>query len=86
MLKGNTFAPYQAQNGKFIEYLYHGSRSAGDIFDAEHSYNTTRTWFLRFFGTVLMFIGLSIISRIVVTLGKFFHLLQIPSLSLLVCI
>jgi len=70
MLKDTTFAPYQVPNGKYIEYLYHGSKSVKEIFDAEHSFNSQRTWFLRFFGIVLMFIGLSIMSQIVVILGK----------------
>ena len=70
MLRGNSFAPYKIQSGKYVEYMYHGVKTAGEIFNAEYSYNTTRTWFLRFFGFILMFIGLSIMSKIVVTLGK----------------
>ena len=69
MLRGNKLTSYQTRNKHNIEFLYRGSKSIEEIFDSEYSSNTTRTWLLRIFGFILMLMGLSIMSNIIVTLG-----------------
>lgn len=43
-----------------------------EVFQKEHESNTMKTWALRAAGWLAMFVGISLMTRIFYTLGKFF--------------
>lgn len=43
-----------------------------EVFQKEHESNTMKTWALRAAGWLSMFVGISLMTRIFYTLGKFF--------------
>jgi len=73
--RGDSFAPYITQAGPSIERLETGTKSAAEMFREATSENTTMTWALRVLGFVLMWIGLSVLLRPIVTMGAVVPLL-----------
>ncbi|MBQ9470825.1 MAG: TMEM43 family protein [Bacteroidales bacterium] len=67
---GDTFKPYKAKNGKRFQTLVMGRKGADEIFEAEHSANTTILWVLRVLGVVLVVAGLKGVFNILQTLLK----------------
>lgn len=61
--KGETFEPFLAKAGGTIEMLNSGAVSAESMFAAAHASNKMLTWVLRLVGTVVMFIGFSLLFR-----------------------
>jgi len=55
---------FQTEAGDVLEMLYHGIKTAKEIFDSEHSANSMLTWVLRGVGWLLMFISLQMIMSI----------------------
>ncbi|XP_076812856.1 transmembrane protein 43-like [Clavelina lepadiformis] len=68
MFRDGQFNSFPLRKGRAVEFLYRGSKSIQEIFDAEQALNTARTWLLRLVGFLLMFVGLNIMTRIIVTL------------------
>lgn len=60
---GTTFEPFIAKAGGTIEMLSTGTVSAESMFAAAYASNRIMTWVLRLVGTVLMFIGFSLLFR-----------------------
>jgi hypothetical protein len=71
----NSFEPYISKNGRTIELVYDGLKSAEEMFASEAQKNKILTWVLRFVGFLLMFIGFSAILKPISTLGSVIPLL-----------
>ncbi len=56
---GESFKPYTAKNGKSIDLLSSGIKTADEMFQSAQSANKVLTWILRFVGFFLMYIGIS---------------------------
>ncbi|MBO4344534.1 MAG: TMEM43 family protein [Victivallales bacterium] len=56
---GNTFKPYTAKNGKSIDLLSSGIKTADEMFESAQKANVLVTWILRFVGFFLMYAGIS---------------------------
>ncbi|MFC1669405.1 TMEM43 family protein [Spirochaetota bacterium] len=67
--QGNSLTSYKTGQGTTIMMLKTGIVSAKDMFTAAEEGNVMRTWLLRLLGFILMFAGLSMIFKPVVTLG-----------------
>jgi hypothetical protein len=67
--QGNTFSPYQTEQETTIIMLSSGVISAAQMFQQAQSSNKTRTWIVRLVGFILMFAGLSMVFKPIVTLG-----------------
>ncbi|CAH2312065.1 transmembrane 43 [Pelobates cultripes] len=74
--KGGVLSPYKTKSGGVLELLYLGTLNAEEIFNAEHQSNNLKTWALRGAGWLLMFIGISLITKIVYTLVDWFPVLR----------
>ena len=74
-LSSGNFAPYPAHGGS-IEFLQRGVKSASDMFAYQQSVNTTLTWFIRIGAFVIMYVALSLMTRIFVTIGEWEMSLQ----------
>jgi len=66
----NSFEPYVSKNGRTIELVYDGLKSAEEMFASEAQKNKILTWTLRFVGFILMFIGFAAILKPISTLGS----------------
>ncbi|MBN1532123.1 MAG: TMEM43 family protein [Spirochaetes bacterium] len=67
--QGNTFSPYQTEQETTIFMLNSGTVGAAQMFQQAQSSNRTRTWIVRLVGFILMFAGLSMVFKPIVTLG-----------------
>ncbi len=68
---GNTIVPYQTKAGRTLEMVQTGSVTADAMFQTARQGNTIMTWALRVGGWLLMFIGLTMIFKPLVIVGKF---------------
>ncbi|XP_026118765.1 transmembrane protein 43-like [Carassius auratus] len=68
MQRGDQLKPFKTRSGDVLEILYMGDLSAEEVFDREHQLNNMKTWALRLGGWVLMFLGVSLSTRILYTL------------------
>lgn len=68
MQRGDQLKPFRTRSGDVLEILYMGDLSAEEVFDREHQLNNMKTWALRLGGWVLMFLGVSLSTRILYTL------------------
>nr|CAB3267102.1 transmembrane protein 43 [Phallusia mammillata] len=68
LLHNGQFVPYTTKNKRTVALLYHGLKTSDEVLDLQHSYNNATTWLIRCLGFALMFVGLNIMSRIVVTI------------------
>ncbi|MCO8122125.1 TMEM43 family protein [Stieleria sp. TO1_6] len=66
---GETFSPYQTKFGTTINVLRDGTLSAAEMIAQEVSANRVMTWMLRGGGSLVMFIGLSMLLRPLVVLA-----------------
>jgi hypothetical protein len=60
---GNTFNPFTAKAGGTIEMLSTGTVTAESMFAEAHASNKILTWVLRLVGTLVMFIGFTLLFR-----------------------
>ncbi|KAM8930819.1 transmembrane protein 43 [Pelodytes ibericus] len=74
--RGGVLVPYKTQSGDVLDMLYLGNLTAEEIFSAEHQCNHLKTWSLRGAGWLLMFIGISLMTRIFHTLVDWFPVLR----------
>lgn len=98
MQQGDKLMPYKTRSGDTLEILYMDELSAEEVFAKEHQLNNMKTWAFRVGGWALMFLGISLTTRIIYTLVdwvpvvrelvslglKMFALIISSSLSLLV--
>ncbi|KAM4612830.1 transmembrane protein 43 [Polymixia lowei] len=68
MQKGENLIPFKTKSGDTLEMLYLQELSAQEMFEKEHQHNTMMTWGLRAAGWALMFLGISLTTRIIYTL------------------
>ncbi|RXN17215.1 transmembrane 43 [Labeo rohita] len=68
MQQGDQLKPFETRSGDVLEILYMGELSAKEVFAKEHQLNNMKTWALRLGGWVLMFLGVSLSTRIIYTL------------------
>ncbi|XP_056462249.1 transmembrane protein 43 [Gadus chalcogrammus] len=68
MQSGENLKSYKTGSGDRLEFLYLEELSAQEVFEKEHQSNAMRTWGLRFAGWALMFLGISLTTRILYTL------------------
>jgi hypothetical protein len=73
--QGNSFVPYVTENGRTIELVYDGIKTAEEIFTSEASKNSWLTWILRLVGFVLMYVGFAAILKPISTVGSVLPLL-----------
>ncbi|XP_064422413.1 transmembrane protein 43 [Latimeria chalumnae] len=74
--RGDHVGAYQTQSGNVLEILYSGKFSAKELFEKEHQSNTMLMWGLRAGGWLLMFIGISLMTRIFYTLVDWFPVIR----------
>uniref|UniRef100_A0A8C5A7G5 Transmembrane protein 43 n=1 Tax=Gadus morhua TaxID=8049 RepID=A0A8C5A7G5_GADMO len=75
-LSGEGFYPAPAETvswsylrGVYVDlFANHGLNISSEVFEKEHQSNAMRTWGLRFAGWALMFLGISLTTRILYTL------------------
>lgn len=67
--KGDSFEPYQTQYSTTINVLRNGVYSAAEMIAQEEAANKMLTWMLRAGGTLIMFIGLTLVLRPLVVLA-----------------
>lgn len=68
MQQGDQFKPYKTRTGNTLEILYMDELSAEEVFAKEHQLNAMKTWALRVAGWALMFLAISLSTRIIYTL------------------
>ena len=66
---GPSFEPYNARAGANVFLLEESLVSAEAMFDSAQQANTNLTWFLRFVGFLVMFIGLRLVFRPIAVFG-----------------
>ncbi|KAL0978060.1 hypothetical protein UPYG_G00165420 [Umbra pygmaea] len=76
MQKDNTLKPFRTKSGDILEIIYLEELTAEEVFEREHSSNTMRTWALRAAGWFLMFLGISLMIRIIHTLVDWVPILR----------
>lgn len=67
---GNTFTKYTAKNGKSFACIQPGTKTADEMFQAEHDNNNMWTWGLRLLGVLLAIGGLKAIFGFLETILK----------------
>lgn len=72
--KGAGFEPYQAATGE-LAIVHAGTHSAPEMFSREETANTIMTWGLRFLGFLLMWFGISLLTRPLVVLFEWIPIL-----------
>ncbi len=75
-VKGNTFKPYKAENGKRFQTLVMGEQDSSEIFDSEHAANNMWLWLLRIIGVMLVIAALKGIFAFLTILLKFLPFLS----------
>lgn len=73
--QGNSFVPYVTENGRTIELVYDGKKTAEEIFASEESKNNWLTWILRLVGFIIMYVGFAAILKPISTIGSVLPLL-----------
>ncbi|XP_066527839.1 transmembrane protein 43 [Hoplias malabaricus] len=68
MQKEKKLVPFKTRSGDTLEILYLEELSAEEVFAKEHQVNDMKTWALRAGGWFLMFLGISLTTRIIYTL------------------
>lgn len=67
--QGNSFQAYRTQQDTTIMMLSSGTVGATEMFQQAQDSNKTRTWLMRLLGFVLMYIGIGMIFKPIVTFG-----------------
>ncbi|XP_073701049.1 transmembrane protein 43 [Garra rufa] len=68
MQQGDQLKPFRTRSGDELEILFMGDLSAEEVFAKQHQLNNMKTWGLRLAGWALMFLGVSLSTRILHTL------------------
>ncbi|XP_026578888.1 transmembrane protein 43 [Pseudonaja textilis] len=68
--------PYQTKSGDVLNILYLGELTAEEVFQKEHESNSMKTWGLRAAGWLSMFLGISLMTRIIYTLVDWFPVVR----------
>ncbi|XP_076858116.1 transmembrane protein 43 [Brachyhypopomus gauderio] len=68
MQRDDKLMPFRTRSGDMLEILYLEELTAEEVFAREHQLNNMKTWALRGAGWLLMFLGISLTTRIVYTL------------------
>uniref|UniRef100_A0A8C4T5Z7 Transmembrane protein 43 n=1 Tax=Erpetoichthys calabaricus TaxID=27687 RepID=A0A8C4T5Z7_ERPCA len=66
--RGEQLVSYKTKVGDTLEILYQEALSAMEVFEREHGFNSMKTWALRMAGWMMMFLGVSLMTRIFHTL------------------
>ncbi|XP_034762192.2 transmembrane protein 43-like [Acipenser ruthenus] len=64
----DQLVPFKTKSGDVLEILYQGALSAQEVFEKEHESNQMKTWALRAGGWLMMFLGISLMTRILHTI------------------
>lgn len=67
---GNEIKEYKTSNNGSIALLNNGSSTAEEMFLEAHEENKMMTWFLRFVGLFIMYIGFSSLFKFIETIAK----------------
>ncbi|XP_058422139.1 transmembrane protein 43 isoform X2 [Diceros bicornis minor] len=70
--RGDQLVPYSTKSGDTLLLLHHGDFSAEEVFRREQKSNSMKTWGLRAAGWMAMFMGLTLMTRILYTLVDWF--------------
>ncbi|XP_030633413.1 transmembrane protein 43-like [Chanos chanos] len=76
MQRDDQLMPFKTKAGDELEILFLEELSAEEVFQRKHQQNTMLTWALRVGGWALMFLGVSLSTRIVHTLVDWVPLLR----------
>ncbi|ROL54773.1 Transmembrane protein 43, partial [Anabarilius grahami] len=68
MQQADQLTAFRTRAGGALEILYMGDLSAEEVFAKEHQLNAMKTWALRLGGWALMFLSVSLSTRIIYTL------------------
>ncbi|XP_075039794.1 transmembrane protein 43 [Mixophyes fleayi] len=74
--RGGELVSYKTKSGDQLEILYLGSHTAEEMFLAEHQSNNMKTWALRAAGWLMMFVGVSLMTKIFHTLVDWFPVVR----------
>ncbi|XP_063147755.1 transmembrane protein 43 isoform X2 [Candoia aspera] len=74
--QGDHLVPYQTKSGDVLHILYPGELTAEEVFQKENESNSMKTWGLRAAGLLSMFVGISLMTRIVHTLVDWFPVVR----------
>ncbi|XP_077132770.1 transmembrane protein 43 [Ranitomeya variabilis] len=74
--RGGELVSYKTKSGDPLELLYLGSHTAEEMFLAEHQSNIMKTWALRAAGWLMMFLGVSLMMKIIHTLVDWFPIVR----------
>ncbi|KAG8549415.1 hypothetical protein GDO81_021257 [Engystomops pustulosus] len=74
--RGGELVSYKTKSGDQLELLYLGSHTAEEMFHAEHQSNIMKTWALRAAGWLMMFVGVSLMTKIIHTLVDWFPVVR----------
>ncbi|KAM4652842.1 transmembrane protein 43 [Discoglossus pictus] len=74
--RGGQLVPYKTGSGDVLELLHFGSHTAEEMFQTEHRSNIMKTWALRAAGWLMMFVGISLMTKIFYTLVDWFPVLR----------
>lgn len=74
--RGDEVVSFQTESGDVLELLHFNAFSAEEVFQKEHHSNTIKTWALRAGGWLLMFVGISLMTKIVYTLVDWLPLVR----------
>lgn len=76
MQRGENLVAFKTRAGDSLEILYLEELSAQEVFEKEQQHNSLLTWALRAGGWALMFLGISLTTRILHTLVDWVPLLR----------
>ncbi|XP_032996979.1 transmembrane protein 43 [Lacerta agilis] len=74
--QGDQLASYRTKAGEILQILYPDELSAEEVFQKEHESNNMKTWGLRAAGWMSMFVGISLMTRILYTLVDWFPVVR----------
>uniref|UniRef100_A0A674E961 Transmembrane protein 43 n=1 Tax=Salmo trutta TaxID=8032 RepID=A0A674E961_SALTR len=72
----DTLKPFRTKSGDTLEIIYLEELTAEEVFEREHNNNAMLTWALRTGGWLLMFLGISLMIRIIHTLVDWVPILR----------
>ncbi|XP_041130671.1 transmembrane protein 43 [Polyodon spathula] len=72
----DQLVPFKTKSGDVLEILYEGALSAQEVFVKEHGSNQMKTWALRAGGWLMMFLGISLMTRILHTIVDWFPIVR----------
>ncbi|CAB1354099.1 unnamed protein product [Coregonus sp. 'balchen'] len=76
MQSDDTLKPFRTKSGDILEIIYLEELTAEEVFEREQKNNAMLTWALRAGGWLLMFLGISLMIRIIHTLVDWVPILR----------